>query len=185
MPRIVNEHFKEGNPVYELTLQDMDAAKKEISEHRQRMVAMQAAREKSGAMPDELNTQIRGFMESRIILTAVELDVFTAVGEGSSAETVAATLDTDKGATEMFLNALTAVEMLVKEDDIYRNSPLTKRYFTKGAEFDSRTATMHAADLWHKWSTLTDCVKRGTSILLSIPVNELWRKDNHSGFHFK
>lgn len=164
MPRIVKEHFKEGTPVSEWTLQDMDAAKKEITEHRQRMVAMQAAMEKSGAMPDELSNLIRGYTESRITLTAVELDLFTAVGDGSSAEEVATTLNTDKRATESLMNALTAMELLIKEGDIFRNSSVAKKYLIEGAEFDSRTATMHSVDLWHKWSTLTDCVKMGTSV---------------------
>lgn len=166
IPRIVKEHFKEGNPLSELTLQDMDAARQEINEHRQRLSAMQAAMEKSGAMPEELSTQIRSFMESRIILTAIELDLFTAAGNGASAEKIATSLHTDKRATETILNALVAMELLVKEGDIYKNSPVTRKYLTAGAEFDSRMANMHAVGLWHKWSTLTDCVKKGTSVLL-------------------
>jgi DNA-binding CsgD family transcriptional regulator len=55
---------------------------------------------------DELVERARAFQQSRALLTALELDLFTAVGDGATAEQVAARLETDPRATAMLLNAL-------------------------------------------------------------------------------
>ena len=46
------------------------------------------------------------------MLTAIELDVFTAAGEGATAEAVAKRCGTDRRATELLLNALVALDVL-------------------------------------------------------------------------
>ena len=48
------------------------------------------------------NERIRGFQESRTILTALELDLFTALGQGTSAGAVANAIGTDPRATRCF-----------------------------------------------------------------------------------
>ena len=55
-------------------------------EHGEKFRAAMAAREKAGALPDRLNEMVGAHMPSRCLLTALELDIFTAVGEGASAE---------------------------------------------------------------------------------------------------
>ncbi len=115
-------------------------------------------------LPEELQQTIRAFQESRAILTAVELDVFTAVGEQASAAEVAAKSDTDARATEMLLNALVALSLLTKQDGRFQNTPLAKQFFVAGSPDDARAAVLHTANLWKRWSTLTDCVRAGTSV---------------------
>lgn len=164
--RIVKEHFIEGSPVTQWAIQDMNAAKQEITAHNQHIAAMNDMLEKSGMIPEELHSQLRGFMESRILLTAVELDLFTAIGDGATAEKIAETLNTNQRSTEALLNALTAIEAIEKDSDIYKNSSATQMFLTEGSKFNSRLAIMHIVELWHSWSTLTDCVKKGTSVRL-------------------
>jgi hypothetical protein len=43
------------------------------------MFAARRAREAAGVLPNDLNERIRGFQESRAVLTALELDLFTTV----------------------------------------------------------------------------------------------------------
>lgn len=43
-------------------------------------------------LPDPLYQMIRGYVPSRCILTALELDIFTAVAEGADAERLASTI---------------------------------------------------------------------------------------------
>jgi len=57
-------------------------------EHRDKYRNTMAAREKAGMLPDHLDQMIRGCMPSRCILTALELDIFTAVGDGATAEQI-------------------------------------------------------------------------------------------------
>jgi predicted O-methyltransferase YrrM len=112
---------------------------------------------------EDLMNRIRAFQESRALLTAVELDLFSAVGQGATAAEAASRLQTDERATEMLMNALTALGMLQKKDGIFRNTPLAAQYFTEGSPDNVRLAMMHSAYLWDRWSTLTECVRTGTS----------------------
>jgi SAM-dependent methyltransferase len=106
---------------------------------------------------EEMVFSIRAFQESRVLLTALELDVFTAVGAGGSASEVAARIGTDARATEMLLNALTASGALRKQDGIFSCTPESM------ALGPARAGFMHTVYLWDAWSTLTDCVKTGTT----------------------
>lgn len=114
-------------------------------------------------LPDELMQRIRAFQESRVLLTALELDVFNAVSGGAGAREAAARLGADPRATEMLLNALVALGLVQKAGDVYCNSGDAARYFTRGSPDDARLATLHQVSLWNRWSTLTDCVRSGGS----------------------
>ena len=56
-------------------------------------------RKGSGELPEELLLTIRGFQESRVILTGIELNVFAAVGDGATASQVAGKIGTDARAS--------------------------------------------------------------------------------------
>jgi SAM-dependent methyltransferase len=117
----------------------------------------------SGELPEELLLTIRGFQESRAILTGIELNIFAAVGDGATANQVAAKLSTHPRATEMLLNALVSMELLAKSAAVFHTSPVTAQFFAGKTPEDARAAMMHIVNLWHRWSTLTDCVRSGTS----------------------
>ena len=161
---LVREQFGRGKVVERLRSGDQPTVRAEIDENRKKMLAAFKARDEAGALPDDLQQTINGFRESRALLTAVELDVFSAVGSGGDAPTVAVQLGTDPRATESLLNALVALEVLAKRDGTFSNTPVSARYLVAGAEHDSRAALLHTAHLWSRWSTLTDCVRRGTSV---------------------
>jgi predicted O-methyltransferase YrrM len=107
---------------------------------------------------------IRGFWDSRAVLTAIELDIFTAVGSGASAAEVAGKIETDARATEMLLNALVSLTLLQKSGDKFENTPVSKRFFTAGSPDNARPGQMHTVNLWKRWSTLTDAVRAGTRV---------------------
>jgi predicted O-methyltransferase YrrM len=111
--------------------------------------------------PEGLNERIRAFQESRVILTALELDLFTAIGEGAGAAEVAARLGAIPRATEMLLNALAAMGLLVKRDGGFYNSEEAARFFAAGSPDSVRPALLHTAHLWQTWSTLTTAVHGG------------------------
>jgi predicted O-methyltransferase YrrM len=112
--------------------------------------------------PEDLNQRIRAFQESRVILTALELDLFTAIGEGARAPEVAAKLAAAPRATEMLLNALAALGLLAKREGVFYNSPEAARFFTAGSPDNARPALLHTAHLWQTWSNLTTSVRAGT-----------------------
>jgi (2Fe-2S) ferredoxin len=161
---IVRCHFQQGRTVERLVNPDVAALKAEIQSNRNKALAALKSREASGELPDDLLQTIRGFQESRAILTGTELDIFAAIGDGAIASQVAAKIGTDARATEMLLNALVAVDMLAKTDGLFHATPVTARYFGGRSPDDARAAMMHTAHLWDRWSTLTECVRSGISV---------------------
>jgi (2Fe-2S) ferredoxin/SAM-dependent methyltransferase len=161
---IVREHFGEGKTVERLLSGDRTTLREEIDTNKRRMLAALKAREDAGLLPDDLRKEMNGFRESRVLLTAIELDAFTAVGSGANAEAVAEALGTDGRATETLLNALVALGVMEKREGVFRNAPVAARYLSAGGKDDSRAALLHTAHLWPRWSTLTECVRQGTSV---------------------
>src|SRR5271157_4442733 len=123
----------------------------------------------------DLMLTMRAFQESRALLTAVELDLFTAVGEGAPAETVAARLGSDARATASLLNALVAIGALTKHDGAFHNTADTARFLATTSPQCARAGLLHIVHLWETWSTLTECVRTGTT--RAEQVNEARRQD--------
>jgi (2Fe-2S) ferredoxin/predicted O-methyltransferase YrrM len=165
VPEIVSSHFKEGIPVERLMRADTSLLRAEILSNREKREAALRARETAGFPPDELLQIVRGFQESRAVLSAIELDIFSALGDGATAASVAARLKTDPRATEMLLNALTAMGLLIKENGRFRNTRTTGRYLSADSADNARDSMMHTVHLWPRWATLTDCVRAGTEVI--------------------
>jgi len=98
-----------------------------------------------------------------VILTAIELNVFTAVGDGAAAGEVAGKLAADPRATEILLNALVAIGLLHKHDGVFGNEPLVAKTLSDGSPENARPGLLHMAHLWTLWSTLTDRVRGATA----------------------
>jgi len=161
---IVGSHFKQGKKVTRLERNDYDAMKAEILEHREKYLAMLKAKDAAGVLPDDIIELVRGFMPSRAVLTAVELDVFTAIGGGATAQQVASKIQCAVRATEMLLNALVSLKLLQKENGIYRNAPVAARFFVDGTPDSTRLGQLHMVNMWKRWSTLTEAMRAGTSV---------------------
>ena len=162
VPEIVESHFQHGRPVARLVNTDAPALENEIRTNRDRYLAGVRAREAAGVLPDDLIQTIRGFQESRVVLSAIELDVFSAVGDRATAAQVATVIDANERATEMLLNALTALGLLIKTGADFGVTPVSKRFLSAGGPNDARAAMMHYIGLWKRWSTLTGAVRSGT-----------------------
>lgn len=113
----------------------------------------------------DLMQTMQGFQESRILLTAIELDIFTAVGQGATAAQAASRIGTNARATETLLNALAAVGALTKKNGAFHNTPDSRRYLVAGSPDNRRPALMHTVDMWRAWAALTECVRNGAAVL--------------------
>ena len=164
VPELVESHFIKGRPLDRLVNRDELAVRTEIQSNRAKFMAAQKAREAAGILPDDLNLTLRGYMESRALLTALELDIFTAVGNGATAAEVAQKISTHPRATEMLLNALVSMGILLKQQGVFHDTPVTARYFAEGSKDNARPGLIHTANIWHRWSNLTDCVRAGTAV---------------------
>jgi (2Fe-2S) ferredoxin/predicted O-methyltransferase YrrM len=172
---VVTSHFKDGKKVARLESSDYEAMKAEMLDHREKYLAHLKADDAAAVLPDNIVALIRGFMPSRAVLTALELDVFTAVGSGASAQQVAGKIQCAVRATESLLNALVALKLLEKRDGIYTNSPVAARFFVEGSPDSARLGQLHTVNLWKRWSTLTEAMKAGTSVAPRIDGNS-WAK---------
>jgi (2Fe-2S) ferredoxin/SAM-dependent methyltransferase len=170
IPEIVHSHFEENQPVERLVRTDAAELRAEVVGNRDKMMAARRAADLAGALPDDLHDRIRGFQESRAILTALELDLFNAIGAGATAEEAARKMGTAPRATEMLLQALAALGLVTKRDGVFQNSPVAARYFTSGSKDDSRLALLHTANLWKRWSGLTECVRTGSPVERQAPA---------------
>jgi (2Fe-2S) ferredoxin/predicted O-methyltransferase YrrM len=179
---IVDTHLSGGKPVDRLVWTDAAAMKAMAVEHSEKFRAAMAAREKAGTLPDRLDQMIGGYWPSRCLLTALELDIFTAVGGGATAEQVGTKVRANARAAGMLLNALVALGLLAKSGDDYKNTPESARFFVQGSKDNHREGLLHIANIWHSWSTLTDAVRSGTRIPTDLRKDDLRKDDlrNHA-----
>ena len=171
---IVATHLRDGRPVERLVWNDAPAMKAMAVEHTEKFRAAMAARDKAGTLPDRLDQMIRAYMPSRCLLTALELDIFTAVGGGAKAEQIGAKIHANARAVAMLLNALVSLGMLSKSGDNYKNTAESARFFVQGSKDNHRNGLLHLANIWHRWSTLTDAVRRGTHIPIDRDQTPEW-----------
>jgi predicted O-methyltransferase YrrM len=135
----------------------------------------------------QIRLDANGFQRSRIILTAVELELFTAVGEGEKAAAeVAVAIDADPRATERLMNALCVLGYLKKTGDRYWNSPDAARFLVKGSP-DYMGGLAHTNHLWDSWSTLTDAVRAGHTVHIREPAgrDEDWFEAFIAAMHYR
>ncbi|MGB9282831.1 MAG: methyltransferase dimerization domain-containing protein, partial [Candidatus Sulfotelmatobacter sp.] len=181
VPEIVATHLRGGKPVDRLLWNDASAMKVMSLEHGEKFRAAMAARDKAGMLPDRLDQMIRGYMPSRCLLTALELDIFTAVAEGANAEEIGAKIHANARAVGMLLNALVALGLLSKSGEVYQNTPESARFFVQGSKDNHRHGLLHMANIWHRWSTLTDAVRAGARIPLQRDDSPEWTRDFIAG----
>ncbi len=105
---------------------------------------------------------MRGFQPACVLAAAADLDVFTVLGgKPMDVQTLARTIGTDLRATRILLDALGALDLLVKEEQIYRVSPDLTSLLTEEGTQSILPAVRHLANCLRRWSTLATVVKTG------------------------
>jgi (2Fe-2S) ferredoxin/predicted O-methyltransferase YrrM len=174
---IVAAHLHDGKPVERLVWNDPPAMKAMATGQRDKLREATAAREKAGMLSDQLEQMIRGYMPSRCILTALELDLFTAVAGGATAQQIGTRVNANARAVAMLLNALVSLGLLGKSGDEYRNTPESARFFVQGSRDNHRNGLLHFANIWHNWSTLTEAVRSGTRVPVDSDDHPEWTRN--------
>ncbi len=113
--------------------------------------------------PEEIRQLANSFQQSRILLTAVELDIFSVLDKKMLTPIeVASVIKTDSRATDRLMNALVALGFLRKVHGKFYNAENASQYLVKGKP-EFMGGLYHSLGLWHTWSSLTESVKVGTS----------------------
>jgi 2-polyprenyl-3-methyl-5-hydroxy-6-metoxy-1,4-benzoquinol methylase len=102
-----------------------------------------------------------GFRSSRVLITANNYGVFDLLTKPQSAEVISQKLNIDLRATEILLDALTALGLLKKSGYEYKNSSVSSRFLVKGSPYYQGDIVRHSDTLWKNWSGLDEVIKTG------------------------
>ncbi|MCF8029906.1 MAG: methyltransferase domain-containing protein [Desulfohalobiaceae bacterium] len=111
----------------------------------------------------DIFSEVRGFMISRAILTAAELDVFTSLDNGlETAKELSQAKGLNERNTARLLDSMVVSGYLDKDRGGYR---LTERGAYLSANHSSTVLPMvrHMIHVWDNWSMLTDTVIQGVN----------------------
>jgi precorrin-6B methylase 2 len=108
--------------------------------------------------------QLGYYWETKILLTAVKLDVFSLLdGKARTADEVAQRIAADARSLELLMNALVAMRVLRKEYDGFVNSEVAQTHLVKSApSYVGHLLLLHDAE-WANWGRLEETVRTGRS----------------------
>ncbi len=111
---------------------------------------------------DKLLETVRGFGGACIIVAAAELDVFSAFsGKPASAEVLAGRIGSDPRATAILLDALVALDLLIKRGDTYHVPPEVAMMLTEDSPANILPTVRHQGNCLRRWAQLARVVKTG------------------------
>ncbi|MCM2266008.1 MAG: acetylserotonin O-methyltransferase [Desulfuromonadales bacterium] len=127
----------------------------------------------------DLMRLVHGFESAKILLVANDLGLFRVLDRERGAVDVAGELGVDTRALELLMNALTALGLLEKGGDGYRNAPVAAQYLAD----DSYRGHIfrHIHHCWDSWNDLAGVIRRGGPDLVRESVilhdEEAWNRD--------
>jgi 2-polyprenyl-3-methyl-5-hydroxy-6-metoxy-1,4-benzoquinol methylase len=127
----------------------------------------------------------KAYQQSKVLLTALELDLFTALADTEkTCEELASDIDAKPEALEKLLNALCALNLMEKNISTYQNTKGTARFLVRGKD-EYLGSLNHIANLWDTWGNLTEVVKTGKSAKFkSLDEKDAdWIKDYVDSLH--
>src|SRR5437867_5836548 len=119
-------------------------------------------------MPRDLSLaeifQIGYYWETKILLTAVKLDLFSVLAEKHlSATEMAQRIQADERALVLLMNALVAMRVLIKEDDRFANTDVARTHLVKASpQYVGHLLLLHDAE-WNNWGKLEETIRTGRS----------------------
>jgi predicted O-methyltransferase YrrM len=106
--------------------------------------------------------QLGYYWETKILLTAVKLDVFSALdGKQKTAGEVAGRIGAHEPTLGLLLNALVALKLLTKAGELYRNSSAAEKHLVRhSAQYIGHLLVLHDAE-WNNWGKLEETIRTG------------------------
>jgi hypothetical protein len=106
-----------------------------------------------------------GHVEARIVQAAVELEIFENIGTHAlEVASLAKSLDLEPRATELMLNALTALGLLHKRENRFSLTDVSAKYLKRDAPGYLGGMIRFEASLWHCWMSLTEAIRSGRPV---------------------
>jgi hypothetical protein len=110
--------------------------------------------------------QLGYYWETKILLTAVKLDVFSALdGKASPVQDIATKLRTDVPSLTLLLNALVALRLLTKDGGRYANTATAGTHLARQSpQYIGHLLLLHDAE-WNNWGKLEETVRTGRRLV--------------------
>ncbi len=118
--------------------------------------------EQATARPDTVRLQriSKAFWESAALMSAVELDVFTAIADGSNTiDAVAQACGIEPLNAERLLVALTAMDLVSRDGDRFANAADVERFLVRGKPTFAGPWMLFGKPRWDGWGHLTEHLK--------------------------
>ena len=113
--------------------------------------------------PEHIRDTAYAFRESRILLSAIELKLFTVLDKHMlHSNEVAEKIKCDVRAIDRLMNALCGMGLLKKVKDKFYNTDLAAKFLVEGKP-DFMGGLYHTNHLWDTWTYLTESVKQGNA----------------------
>ena len=110
--------------------------------------------------PEIILKMAQGFMESRILLSAAELNIFSLLIKSPlTAQEINGKISGDIKALTALLDAVAATGLLRKKDGKYFCEPDAAKYLTDDSPTTVLPMVLHVASLWARWARLTNLVE--------------------------
>jgi SAM-dependent methyltransferase len=114
--------------------------------------------------PEVILKLAQGFMESRILLSAAELNLFSILARAPlSAPEVAERINGNAEALSVLLDSVAAMGLLSKKGEKYKCGPPVSQFLVDGSPNSVLPMVRHMASLWTRWSRLSDIAKKGSA----------------------
>jgi hypothetical protein len=83
---------------------------------------------------ENLYEMLLGPIQSKLMLTGIEMKVFNHMSEPKSADAVAEAIGSHPHNTRLFLDGLAACDLVTKKDSTYRNTTITQEFLVEGSQ---------------------------------------------------
>lgn len=112
---------------------------------------------------DRIQDTLYGFMQTQILVSAIELDIFSRIAQGFNTLTLLRErLELSRRGTRILLNGLVGIGFLShSEDGIYHLPPDVQQYLVQNKPEYLGGMVHHVRELYENWSQLTDAVRSG------------------------
>lgn len=129
--------------------------------------------------PEALLRTSGAYWQTCALHAGVKLEIFTAIGESRlSAGEISEKLEVDLRGVTMLLNALTAMNLLIHEDNKYANAPSSNTLLSKHSDQYLGFMIMHHHYLMESWLRLDEAVKTGKPMRTRSSYNDAVRREN-------
>jgi len=129
--------------------------------------------------PEKILQLSGSYWETCTLHAGVKLDIFTIIGKDHlRGEDVADKLKGDKRGVKRLLNTLSAMDFLVKKENIYSNTPLSLTFLCKDSSRYMGHIILHHHNLIESWSRLDVAVQSGRSVRHRVSHTDEEQREN-------